>query len=310
MGEVSAGGDPWEQQDETLTLQDYFEKEYLPDAKHRKKSWYEDERIFRQHLLPVYGTKSLSDFTTLDIVRLRKKWLASDPRPANQTINLRLGTLRTALNRARREGFMRHNPFEGVKAMPLDNQRIRYLDADELPRFLDELRKLSEEDWLRRVLTLLLMTGMRAGEAMSLRWEQIHPNRRQIRLYDAKAGSRIVHLPADLADSMQRWRETSRSEWVFPSHRDPSKPMYGKVHTPRWRKLLRDANITDFRVHDLRHSAATYARMAGADLSTVARMLGHKTLQMTQRYAHVADSEVQAAVESVAGRLGRATKEA
>jgi integrase len=303
LGEVSTGSDPWEQADETPTLADYVEREYLPDAQHRKKSWRDDRMIFHKHLLPALGKKRLSEITALDIVRLRKQWLSTDPRPANQTINLRLGTLRAALNKARREGFVEHNAFENVKAMPLDNQRVRYLDSDELLRFLRELHKLPEHDWLRRVLTLLLATAMRAGEAMSLRWEQVHPNRRQIHLYDAKAGSRIVHLPADLARAMQAWQETSRSEWVFPSHRDPSKPMYGKVHTPRWRKLLRDAGIRDFRVHDLRHTAATYARMAGADLSTVARMLGHKSLQMTQRYAHVTDPEVQAAVESVAAKL-------
>ena len=105
-----------------------------------------------------------------------------------------------------------------------------------------------------------------------------------------------MFLNQQAQDIVHRQRRT-RSPFVFPSKRDPARPIYKGL--PLWRLVRKRAGFEDVRLHDLRHTFASYAVMQGIPLPTVARLLGHRQVRMTLRYAHVHDAEVEAAAERI-----------
>jgi len=141
---------------------------------------------------------------------------------------------------------------------------------------------------------------MRKGEIMGLTWDAVDFQRRMITLEHTKNGERrgvpLVGLAYDALQQRSRIRRID-SPYVFPA---PFR--YGKEPQPidittAWRVAVKRAELKDFRFHDLRHSAASYLAMNGASLAEIAAVLGHKTLQMVQRYAHLSDAHTSKVVE-------------
>ena len=144
-----------------------------------------------------------------------------------------------------------------------------------------------------------LMTGARKGELKTLRWEQIDFTNRRVELSRTKNGERrVLSFPIAVIEELLRFRQAEGL--VFASEKRPAVPFDEKKH---WYDVLRDAGITDFRFHDLRHSAASYLAMGGATLLEIAEVLGHKSLQTTKRYAHLNVEHTQRLTDRVLGRL-------
>jgi integrase len=138
-------------------------------------------------------------------------------------------------------------------------------------------------------------------ELLSLTWRDIDLNHGIITLHDTKNGERrTLHLTGIALDLMRQHAKIRRidSQWVFPAA-SGTKPASIRE---AWEYALRRANITDFRFHDLRHTAASYLAMNGASLMELADILGHKTLSMVKRYAHLSESHTRGVVE----RMNRA----
>jgi integrase len=137
-----------------------------------------------------------------------------------------------------------------------------------------------------------LSTGARHGELISLRWKQVDLNRRTIELEDTKNGEcRTLHLIQTVIDELEqlgRIRDL-RTTLVFPSEQDPTKPMTSRT---AFENAMAKTGITDFGFHGLRHSAASYMAMHGATQKDIASVLGHKSLQTTERYMHLADEHM------------------
>ena len=253
---------------------------------------------------------------------------------AAATINRDLVTLRGAFSRALEARVLRVHPMAGVKALKVDKApRVRYLSAAEAARLTkaladrDETRRLGRDNanqWRRDrgydlrpalgtytdhvtpLVLLALHTGMRRGELLSLRWSDwdrvagvLH-----VRAAETKdLESRALPLNADARTVLETWRPVPAPEaeaLIFPGADGEE---IGTVKT-MWRILMREAKISRFRFHDLRHTFASWLVMAGVDLNTVRELLGHADLTMTLRYAHLAPGHRAAAVEKLAGRLG------
>lgn len=140
-----------------------------------------------------------------------------------------------------------------------------------------------------------MSTGMRKGEILGLRWQQIDLARAHLTLHETKNGDRRGVPLAGLALSLLRdlhEKCNSQTDFVFPSPKVPKPILIAKA----WSTALAAAGVTHFRFHDLRHSAASYLVMAGASLSEVGDVLGHKSVQMTKRYAHLADGHTKRVV--------------
>lgn len=206
------------------------------------------------------------------------------------TVNRYLAVLSHALGVAVKEwGWLDDNPMRKVRKRPEPKGRVRFLDDDERGRLLEACK--AGPSWLEPVVTLALATGMRQGEILGLRWPDVDLDRKRLVLHDTKNGERrAVHLGGASLDVLKRWSKVRRldTDRVFPE-------TAGFHH--RWWEALERAGLDDFRFHDLRHTAASYLAMNGATLSELAAVLGHKTLAMVKRYAHLSESHVAGVVD-------------
>lgn len=236
------------------------------------------------------GYLSLADVTPAIISEHREK-LAQGKTPrgnyrTSATVNRYLAILSHLFTIAVKEwGWADENPVLKVLRLKEPRGRVRFLSDDERTRLLEACRK-SESPYLYIIVVLALSTGARRMEILGLYWQDIDLTRGVITLHETKNGERRVLPLAGHAQELIKQHSKVRQlncDLVFPGKnlKDPV-----DIRTP-WETALKRAEITDFRFHDLRHSAASCLAMNGASLAEIAEILGHKTLQMVKRYAHL-----------------------
>ena len=292
-----------------LTFEEYATKHYLPHAKAHKQTWDDDKNQIDRRLLPVLGKLRLQAITPRDIDLLHTK---EKNRTTACTANHLLTTLKRMLNLAVKWELMEKNPANSQEKFKEDPLRERYLDKKEVPKFLKALE--DENDRLSvAAIRILLYTGCRREEILSLKWKNVHLDEERIFLTKTKNGrSRTVHLNSrakevvqDLLTRKDQEDRTRGSEYVFPSRQGTQKGYIYDLRKP-FEKACQTAGIDNFRIHDLRHSFASMAVSSGADLYAVQRLLGHKDIAMTQRYAHLAADDLKKATEGVSDMLDKA----
>ncbi len=181
--------------------------------------------------------------------------------------------------------WMDENPFYKIKKFKESRGRVRFLSDDEREKLLDACQRSLYQP-LYTIVVLALSTGCRKGEIMKLKWQDIDFGRQQLVLHVTKNGDRrVIPLQGHAYDLMLKYKKIQRidTDFIFPSIKG-DKPY--EIKKP-WLSAIKKADIKDFRFHDLRHSAASYLAMNGASLAELAEILGHKTLQMVKRYAHL-----------------------
>jgi len=152
----------------------------------------------------------------------------------------------------------------------------------------------SDNPHLYTIVVLALSTGMRQGEIMGLTWDDVDLNQGRITLRETKNGEiRVVPLVSKALNLLRELPRQTDTPLLFPNKVKQGKPMDLRVP---WEKALKKAKIGNFHFHDLRHSAASYLAMNGATIAEIAEVLGHKTLQMVKRYAHLSESHVAGVV--------------
>ncbi|MDO5115186.1 MAG: site-specific integrase [Synergistaceae bacterium] len=262
----------------------------------------------------AYYQIPLSQFTVAEI----RDWIANCRARNNKgiSINRRIATLQAMLSWAKREGLISQDyrfPRIAKQATTDSDVKIRYLHDDERKRLYAALKEREQKqgkDYLKIAVIIANYSGIRRGALLGLRWGDIKT------LLD---GSQSIHLSPRAAKSkksydlplsntvikaLEEWRVYSEQTWgaIKP---DDYIIRYGKAGTPitdlkhAWHSILKEANIQNFRWHDLRHDFASQLVMKGSDLYMVQRLLTHESIQMTQRYAHLAPKEQQAAVNKL-----------
>lgn len=207
------------------------------------------------------------------------------------TINREMGVLRHAFSKAVKWDMVEASPFRQGKSLQLkeDNQRIRYLTQEEIGRLLEECRP---KPHLYRIVMCALHTGMRRGEILSLKWDQIRNGFIYLEKTKTKA-RREIPVSEALNDLLKEIRKEQglSSEYVFT---------YQKTNIQRidraFQAALKRAGIEGFRFHDLRHTFASHLAMQGATQKDLQELLGHKTMTMTLRYAHLSQEHKKKAV--------------
>ena len=239
------------------------------------------------------GHLILADLTPARIVEAREKLLlgADGKAPRSQaTVNRYLAALSHACTVAVKEwGWLEDNPVSKVSRFRESQGRVRFLDDGERVRLL-EACKAAPYPHLYLIVVLALSTGARKGEIMGLRWPQVDFARLVIVFHDTKNKERrVLPLAGRALDVLRTHEKVRRSDTdlLFPGHK-PDRPFDIRAG---WEGALAKAGIADFRFHDLRHSAASYLAMNGATLAEIAEVLGHKTLQMVKRYAHLSEAQ-------------------
>jgi len=278
-------------------------------------------------VFPEFMGLKLQDINTWQVEKWRSNKLKA-AKPA--TVNRDIDPLRACLNKAVAWGLIDKNPMAGIKRKKVDNAITRFLsDAEEsalrqaldlrqdghrqarnsandwrLVRGLPIMPDLTNEtftDHLKPLVLLVINTGLRRGEALSLKWEDIdfEHDILTVKAQNAKSG-KTRHLPLnrEAIEVLTKWREQENGTSYVFAKKNGSR--FTEVKTA-WRQLLKKAGITNFRFHDLRHHFASRLVMAGVDLNTVRELLGHSDYKMTLRYAHLAPEHKREAVSRLVG---------
>ncbi|SUS06245.1 Site-specific recombinase XerD [uncultured Defluviicoccus sp.] len=305
FSEVETGRDPAEARTtarKAPTLVEFSER-YLSEhaaMKMRPKSAAEDRRMISRLLLPALGNRKLADITRADTARLHHD-LRRTPTQANRVLSL----LSRIMNLAERWGLRPDgsNPCRHVEKFK-ETKRDRYLSADELARLGDVLmereRTATEAPNVIAAVRVLILTGCRLSEILTLRWEHVDFAGTCLRLPDSKTEAKTVHLNAPALAVLSAVERKDASPWVIVGE----KPGAHLVNLQKpWRRIRTAAGIPDVRLHDLRHSFASVAVGLGEGLPMIGKLLGHTQTQTTARYAHLAADPVKAATERVGAAL-------
>jgi integrase len=242
--------------------------------------------------------------TTIRIVDRKGDVVSKPVQPRSPaTVKRYLAVLSHAFTVAVKEWhWLDSNPVASVSKPKEPRGRIRYLSDEEREELLKACKASSNPDILA-VVVLAISTGARRMEIMSLRWKQVDLQRGVITLHETKNGE-IRALPLTTkAFELMKARSTVRridTDLVFPSDTNPRKPIDLRVP---FEKAVKEAGIVDFRFHDLRHTCASYLAMNGASLAEIAEVLGHKTLSMVKRYAHLSQAHVASVVQRMNQRV-------
>ena len=283
-------------------LIDRYCRDVLPSKKSAKDQaqqlgWWKDE----------IGSHTLSDVTPSMLAECRDKLgrkITVRGKPLSPASVVRyMAALSVAFTIAVKEwGWLDDTPMRKVTKPKEARGRVRFLSDDERIRLL-KVCKESSNPYLYPVVVLALSTGMRQGEIMGLTWDVVDMNRGRAILHETKNGERrAVAITGHALEQVKELAKVRRidSNLLFPSKENtPQKPQKGMDLRAPWLAALKNAGIEDFKFHDLRHSAASYLAMNGASLAEIAEVLGHKTLQMVTRYAHLSEGHTARVVESM-----------
>lgn len=325
LGLIAAGSDPANAKDAAkrdITVGQLCSL-YVDEGCGRKKQSTIDVEggLIRRHTMPLLGARRLQALDRADVERfmaeVAKGKTATDeksgirgrsivkggPGTANRTVALLASMLSFAVDR----GFRQDNPARGVK--PYRPQpRERFLSASELAALgevLADAEARRENPFAIAAIRLLMFTGCRKHEILSLQWEWIDFERSVLRLPDSKTGAKSVPLGAPALDLLRNVPRVEGNRYVFPS-------VVGDGHLVGLQKIwvgLRErAGMSDVRLHDLRHSFASVAVAGGDSLYLVGKVLGHTQARTTERYAHLADDPLRAVADRTANAIAAALK--
>lgn len=291
-----------------VTLNDIWDK-YLPMIQTSKKSWACDLSIYNLHLEPVFGDKPLNEISPFLIEKFKRSFTDKTSCRGKSFSQATIKHAMVILSRLfvmaiRWNKFKDANPVSKVKMPKLDNELVRFLDAGQLAK-LEHVLDIWPVKQSRDIIRFLLYTGCRRGEALSLTWADVDLDRALITL-QAPKGGRSVTLPVnDLALDVLKGIEKTESPFLF--HRKNGDKL---DVAPQWKAIKKQAGIpTEFRLHDLRHHYASSLVSNGVDIYTVSKLLSHKSLEMTKRYAHLSDAAMKSATDKASQIFSRQSAE-
>ena len=270
--------------------------DYLEWAKRQKA--YKSKFNLVNHLIVKFGNYQLNSFDTRLLEKHQSKLLLMGRCPA--TVNRHLATIKHMFTKAAQwelvdEGILKK--IRKVKQLKENNKRLRYLSKEECKALIGACKP-----HLKPIVVAALNTGMRKEEILSLEWDKHIDLKHDFILLDVTKNGERREIPINstLKETLQRLVRRIDSPYVFVDN-------FGKRFKEvkrSFKSALKLSGIKDFRFHDLRHTFASHLVMARVDITTVRELLGHKTLTMTLRYAHLAPSHKAKAVEILDNVLG------
>lgn len=282
-----------------------FDKDWLFQV----KTAPEDRRRYRTYLANPLEHMPLSSITPLDVERLKGRM--AEKGYSAQTVRHAVGLVRRVYRKlADWDVYSGAIPTDKVSMPKVDAARTRYLTEKEARNLLDALK--SKSGTWHDIAMMSLHTGMRLGEVLALRWEDLDLAEGHLHVRDAKAGSRIAYLSAE-ASTMLEERGPLPVGLVFPARGDAEKESFkaSKTFFRIVEELGFNKGITDRRqrvvFHTLRHTFASWLAIKGTPLYVIGELLGHKTLEMTKRYSHLCPDVKKDAVALI-GAMAPASK--
>jgi integrase len=328
LGEVAKGADPslLRARMKAAPTLETFAKRYLAEVSdaHKKPTTARGERlILTRHILPLLGTRKIAEIDRSDVARLHAQ-MKETPILANRAIALLSHMLNHAVDKGERADGP--NPCRKVKKYR-EHARERFLSEAELASLgaaIEEAEtsgiqwhpnpnkkvKHAPEEWNRRIkidaysaaaLRLLLFTGARLREVLHLKWENVDLDRGILFLPDSKTGKKTIVLNApalELLNGLERiGTYVIAGEKLTKPRADLKRP---------WALVRRRAGLDGLRIHDLRHTYASFGAAGGLGLPIIGKLLGHARANTTQRYAHLDNDPLRKAADAIGGRIAAA----
>jgi integrase len=322
LAAAARGLDPAEEKQEAraeITLKEFSERYLEEHARPKKKasSLRGDKTLLERSILPKMGSKRLSDVTRQDVARLHHD-MRETPYQANRAIAL----LSKLFNLAERWGYRPDgtNPTRHVEKYK-EQKRERYLQPDELKRLgkvleaaatgpkrkprkkgekKDEETIFREDAFALLAIRLLLFTGARLGEILTLRWEHVDLQHGLLRLPESKTGAKVIPLSAAAVRLLNEAPRKESNPWVVCGKLPGSH--LNDLNGP-WRRIRKWAKLEDVRIHDTRHTFASVGAGAGYGLPMIGALLGHSQPATTNRYAHLHADPLRQVADAIAGEL-------
>ena len=268
---------------------DVLSNEYLKFSQANKRPMvYKRDRIIIKHLLKTFSGYETKTISAHDLEEYKSIRIA-DVSPA--TVNREVTCIKHMFNKAVEWQYLKHNPLLSVKRFKEPPGRLRYLTANEINSLLNVCT-----NHLKPIVIMALNTGMRKGEILNLQWSDVNLNDRVITIKRSK-NNEIRTIPMnDLLYSTlkQLSNGCTNGQPVFTYDGKPLRDIRRSFET-----ACRNAEIEDFRFHDLRHTFASQLVMADVNIRTVQQLMGHKDIRMTMRYSHLSDSHLKNAVKKL-----------
>jgi integrase len=275
--------------------------EYLKWSERQRS--FKSKKDFMNRLREYFGNLPLRQFTTMAVEQYQTEKSNKGNKPA--TVNRHIATLKHMFSKAVQWEMVENHVAEKVRQVKLleeNNKRLRYLSKEECHALLNAC-----EQHLKPIVSMAMNTGMRKGEILNLKWENVDVKNGFILLDKTKNGERReIPINPTLAATLGTLIRRLDVPYVFYN------PATGKPYDnvkKSFNAALKRAGIVDFKFHDLRHTFASQLVMAGIDLTTVRELLGHKSLAMTLRYAHLAPSHKVNAVNILDSALNNNSTE-
>jgi integrase len=288
----------------------------------KASSWEADASNLRRHIIPLLGNRIATALTTTDVAKFQASVAAGGSAAdiktgwrgraivtgGKGTAARSLGTLAAMLDWALRRGIVPVNPAKGVRPYK-DEKRERFLTLAEVTRLGEALARAEAQGVNPAAIAairLLLTTGCRKAEILTLRWAHVDWERGCLRLPDSKTGAKVVPVGSAALEVLADLRERADgSPFVLPSNRGGGH-LVGLQKI--WAKIRSAAELHDLRLHDCRHSFASVAVADGATLFMVGKVLGHKQARTTEIYAHLGDDPVRRVADTTSRKIAAALK--
>lgn len=290
-------------------------KEFSEYSKaHAKFKSHEANENALKTLKPFFGDKLINMITFKDIEDYKVLRLET---VKTSSVNRDLTVLKRMLNLAKEWGYLNNDIAGKVKKTKEPPGRIRYLSKKEI----GDLLKACSLEYLKTIVLIALNTGMRKGEILNLSWNQIDMENGFIHLDITKSGERRdIPINQNLNKALENWKKICEEKEKAKMKEGGAEEESGEFQIDNrmlfnakdikrsFGTALTMAGISDFRFHDLRHTFASHLVMEGVDLATVSKLLGHSTINMTMRYAHLSPDHRIKAVQRIGDLINKSVE--
>jgi integrase len=267
---------------EEMTFGELFDLYLSGHAKPHKRSWKTDEANYNRYLVQWKGSK-LSTITRPEVAKLHTKIGKEN---GHYAANRVLALISSIFNKAPNWGWNGDNPAKGVVRFK-EQSRDRFLQPNELKPFFEAVEAYPNPA-IRDYILLSLLTGARRSNVLAMRWADLDLLSATWRIPLTKNGTpQVLPLVPEAVTILEERRNGSTSEWVFPSDREETKTGHLVEPKKAWAKILKEANLVDLQLHDLRRSLGSWQAMTGASLSVIGKSLNHKNVSTTAIYARL-----------------------